>query len=154
VHEAATGLAGNGDALRDLADAGDRLSAMLAARTEVLGRLATNNTRLTHVVTEHATSFGQSLTDLRQLADSLKNVRGDTSVLLARGAQLLGQLGDIVANHKGDLDCTLKDLELLTDVATTPGRLAGLKTVLEVGPVAFDDLFDASDVDPIPGYPT
>src|SRR5207248_1197668 len=49
VHEAAVGVNGRADSFRGLADAGDKLSQMLVQRTAVLDRLATNNTRLTHV---------------------------------------------------------------------------------------------------------
>jgi phospholipid/cholesterol/gamma-HCH transport system substrate-binding protein len=153
VHEAAVGVNGRADSLRGLADAGDRLSQMLVQRTAVLDRLATNNTRLTHVVTEHSQSLSQSLSDLRLVAESLKNARGDTTVLLQRGSQLLGLAADLVAKHKADLDCDLKTLELVTDVTTTQHNLDGLRTVLTAAPVSFGELWDASDVDPIPGYP-
>jgi hypothetical protein len=66
----------------------------------------------------------------------------------------LGTAADLVAAHKADLDCDLKTLELLTDVTTTDHNIQGLQTVLTAAPVAFGDLWDASDVDPIPGYPT
>jgi phospholipid/cholesterol/gamma-HCH transport system substrate-binding protein len=153
VHEAAVGVNGRADSLRGLADAGDKLSQMLVQRTGVLDRLATNNTRLTHVFTEHSDSLAQSVSDLRQVAQTLKDARGDTTVLLQRGAQLLGTAADLVANHKADLDCDLKTLELVTDVTTTDHNLQGLQTLLSAAPVAFGDLWDASDVDPIPGYP-
>jgi phospholipid/cholesterol/gamma-HCH transport system substrate-binding protein len=154
VHEAAVGVNGRTDSLRGLADAGDKLSQMLVQRSSALDRLATNNTRLTHVFTEHSDSFASSVNDLRNIADSLKNARGDTTILLQRGSQLLGTAADLVAKHKADLDCDLKTLELLTDVTTTNQNLQGLQTVLSGAPVAFGDLWDASDVDPIPGYPT
>jgi phospholipid/cholesterol/gamma-HCH transport system substrate-binding protein len=153
VHEAAVGVNGRVDSLRGLADAGDKLSQMLVQRTAVLDRLSSNSTSLTHVVTEHSDSLAQSVSDLRQVADSLKNARGDTTILLQRGSQLLGTAADLVAAHKADLDCDLKTLELLTDVTTTDHNLQGLQTVLTGAPVAFGDLWDASDVDPIPGYP-
>ena len=153
VHEAAVGVNGRVDSLRGLADAGDKISQMLVQRTAVLDRLATNNTRLTHVFAEHSDSLAQSVSDLRNVAESLKNARGDTTVLLQRGAQLLGTAADLVAAHKADLDCDLKTLELVTDVTTTDHNLQGLQTVLSAAPVAFGDLWDASDVDPIPGYP-
>ena len=153
IHEAAIGVNGRVDSLRGLADAGDRLSQTLVQRSSVLDRLATNNTRLTHTFTEHSQSLSQSLSDLRQVADSLKNARGDTTVLLQRGAQLLGTAANLVADHKADLDCDLKTLELLTDVTTTQHNLEGLQTVLTASPVAFGNLWDASDVDPMPGYP-
>src|SRR5438105_6749776 len=153
VHEAAIGVNGRVDSLRGLADAGDRLSQMLVQRSAALDRLATNNTSLTHTFTEHSQSLSQSVSDLRQVAQSLKNARGDTTILLQRGAQLLGTAADLVAKHKGDLDCDLKTIELLTDVTTTQHNLEGLQTVLTASPVAFGDLWDASDVDPMPGYP-
>ena len=129
VHELAVGLDGRADDFRALTDAGDRISQTLAERTQALDRLATNNTKLTHTVTEHRDSFS-SITDLRNLAQSLKNARGNTDVLLERGAQLLQITADLVASHKADLDCDLKTLTLLTDVTTTPERLQGLATVL------------------------
>ena len=153
THAAAIGVNGRVDSLRGLADAGDRLSQTLVQRSSVLDRLATNNTRLTHTFTEHSQSLSQSLSDLRQVADSLKNARGDTTVLLQRGAQLLGTAANLVADHKADLDCDLKTLELLTDVTTTQHNLEGLQTVHTASPVAFGNLWDASDVDPMPGYP-
>jgi phospholipid/cholesterol/gamma-HCH transport system substrate-binding protein len=153
VHEAAVGVNGRVDSLRGLADSGDKLSQMLVQRTAALDRLATNNTRLTHVFTEHSDSLAQSLSDLRQVAQTLKDARGDTTMLLQQGSQLLGTAADLVAKHKADLDCDLKTLELVTDVTTTDHNLQGLQTVLTAAPVAFGDLWDASDVDPIPGYP-
>jgi phospholipid/cholesterol/gamma-HCH transport system substrate-binding protein len=152
VHEGAVGLQGRADSLQQLASAGDRISQMLVERSAALDRLATNNTRLTKVVTEHRDSLGNSLTELRQVAESLKNARGDTGVLLQRGAQLLAQTDAIVAAHKGDLDCDLKTLELVTDVTTTPQRLDGLRTILTVSPITFDQLWDATDL-PAPGDP-
>jgi hypothetical protein len=154
VHEAAVGVNGRVDSLRGLADAGDRLSQTLLQRSAALDRLATNGTSLTHTFTAHSQSLSQSLADLRLVAESLKNARGNTTILLQRGAQLLGTAADLVAAHKADLDCDLKTLELVTDVTTTQHNLAGLQTVLTAAPVAFGDLWDASDVDPIPGYPT
>jgi phospholipid/cholesterol/gamma-HCH transport system substrate-binding protein len=149
VHEAAVGLDGRVDSFRALTDAGDRISKTLADRTAALDRLASNNTRLTHTVTEHRDALS-AVTDLRKLADSLKQARGNTNVLLDRGAQLLQITADLVAAHKGDLDCDLKTLTLVTDVTTTPDRLQGLRTVLTVSPQAFDQLLDATDIEPGP----
>lgn len=148
LHEAAVGLNGRTDSLREMAEAGDKLSADLAQRTEVLDRLATNNTRITHVVTQHRESLGQSLTDLRQLAETLRNAQGDTSVLLDRGSQLLGLTADIVSRQKANLDCDLKTLAEVTDVATTPTQLTGLRALLDISPRAFAGVFDATDVEP------
>ena len=153
LREASVGLQGRTDSLRELTQSGDRLAATLAERTETLDRLATNNTRLTHVVTEHRGSLGQAVTDLRQVADSLKNARGDVSVLLARGSQLLGQTADLVAKHKGNLDCDLKTLERVIDETTTPYRLNGLRALLEFGPKAFDQLWDTRDVETVGPHP-
>ena len=133
----ATGLEGRVDSLRALAESGDKLTAALATRTSALDRLAANGTALTHVVADHSGSLGQSLTDLRNLADSLRQAKGDTAILLDRGSQLLTQVADVVAHQKGNLDCDLKTLELVTDETTTVARQAGLRALLRVGPVAF-----------------
>ncbi|HZN12875.1 MAG TPA: MCE family protein [Acidimicrobiales bacterium] len=150
---AATGLEGRTDSLRALAEGGDQLSAALATHTDALDRLADNGTRLTHVVAEHRGSLGSSLTDLRNVADSLRNAKGDTAVLLDRGSRLLTQVADVIANQKGNLDCDLKTLELVIDSATTPERVAGLRGLLRVGPTAFARLWDARDVDTTGPYP-
>lgn len=153
LEAAAVGLEGRADSLRALAEGGDTISAALASRTEALDRLADNNTRLTRVVAEHRGSLGQSLTDLRNVADSLRNARGDVTVLLDRGSALLTQVADVVGRHKGNLDCDLKTLEAVTDAATTPDRIAGLRALLRVGPVAFARVWDARDVDTEGPYP-
>lgn len=148
LDEGATALQGRVDSLRTLAEAGDRLSASLAARSEVLDRLATNGTRLTSVVADHRHSLGDSLSDLRVLAETLEEARGDTSVLLDQGSTVMTQLADLVAKHKGNLDCDLKTLELVTDVANTDRRIKGLGVLLDVGPKAFNQVWDATDVEP------
>lgn len=148
VHELAVGLDGRADDLERLAAAGDQLSASLATRADALDRLATNNTRLTRVVTEHRGSLGRSLTDLSLLAESLRRAEGDLTLLLDDGSAFLGQTADVVASQKGNLDCSLKVLEQLTDETTTPARLAGLRTVLTWGPAAFSRVWDARDVEP------
>ncbi|HVF75764.1 MAG TPA: MCE family protein [Acidimicrobiales bacterium] len=147
LHEGSVALQGRTESLRALADAGDRLSGALAARTEALDRLATNGTRVTDVVADHRNSLGQSLRDLRQLADTLKSASGDTTVLLDKGSQLVTQVADIVAKHKGNLDCDLKTLELVTDIANTDRRIKGLATLLDLGPQAFGQVWDATDVE-------
>lgn len=147
LREASVGLNGRAASLRALAEAGDRLSATLASRSEVLDRLATNNTRLTRVVTEHRSSLGQSLTDVRELAETLRTSSGDTTTLLDEGSDLMGRLADLVAKHKGNLDCDLKTLELLGDHTTTPERLRGLAALLDVGPRAFAGVWDSTDID-------
>ena len=148
VHELAVGLNGRTDSLRQLTEAGDDISKMLVARTDALDRLAVNNTRLTHVVTDHRGSLGESLADLRQLADSLKNARGDPAGLLDRGNKLLAQTADIVAHNKGNLDCSLKVLENVIDETSTPTRLDQTATLLRDGPGGLGAIWDARDVEP------
>jgi len=148
VHEAAVGLNGRTDSLRQLTQAGDQLSTTFAARTPALDRLATNGTSLTHVVAEHRGALGQSLTDLHQVADALRNAKGDTALLLDRGSQLLTQAGDLVASQKKNLDCDLKILEVLTDETSTPRRQQELSALLTIGPTAFNGVWDTRDVEP------
>jgi len=148
VHELAQALAGRGDSLRQITIAADDLSATFAAKTDVLDRLATNNTRLTHVLGDHATDFGQALTNLSQLADSLRNANGNTAVLLDQGSQLMGQLADLVDTEKGNLDCVLHDLGDLIDATSTPERLQGTSDLLELGKPAFDLVVAATDHEP------
>lgn len=147
LREAAAGLEGRTDSLRQLAEAGDVLTASLAERTEVLDRLAANQARVTRVVADHRTSLGQSLTDLRQVADSLRNAQGDTSVLLDRGSRLLAETAALVASQKGNLDCDLQVLEKVIEMSTTDARIRGLRALLDVGPVAFARVWDASDLE-------
>ena len=148
VHELATGLDGRSEALRELAVAGDDLAATFAAKTETLDRLAVNNTRLTSVMTEHRDDLASSVVSLRQLSETLKTSRGDTGVLLDRGAELLTQTADLVAAEKANLDCDLKILEQLIDETTTPRRLAELRALLQIGPRAYAGLYDTVDLEP------
>lgn len=148
VHELALALNGRGDSLRDLTIAADELSTTFAAKTDVLDRLATNNTRLTHVLGEHADDFGQALTNLSLLAESLRNANGDTTVLLEEGSQLMGQLADLVASQKSNLDCVLHDLGDVIDMTSTPERLAGTEYLLIHGKEAFDLVVAATDQGP------
>jgi phospholipid/cholesterol/gamma-HCH transport system substrate-binding protein len=145
VHELALALDGRADSLRQLTLASDELTQTFAAKTDVLDRLATNNTKITHVLGEHATDFGQSLTNLRLLADSLKNANGDQAVLLDQGSQLMGQLADLVDAEQGNLDCVLHDLGDVIDLASTPDRLAGTQFLLENGKAGFDLVVEATD---------
>ena len=148
IHELAQALNGRGDSLRNLTVAADDLSQTFAAKTSALDRLATNNTRLTHVLGVHANDFGQALTNLSLLADSLRNANGDTAVLLDQGSQLMGQLADLVDAEKGNLDCVLHDLADVIDVSSTPARLKGTAHLLEVGKTAFDLVPNATDIGP------
>jgi phospholipid/cholesterol/gamma-HCH transport system substrate-binding protein len=154
LREASIGLQGRTDSLRELTQSGDKLAASLAERTEALDRLATNNTRLTRVVTEHRASLGQAVSDLRQLADTLDSAKGDVGVLLDRGSRLLGETANIVANQKGNLDCSLKVLQLVIERTSTPEQLAHLTALLRIGPQAFDQSWAAREIEttgPFPG---
>jgi phospholipid/cholesterol/gamma-HCH transport system substrate-binding protein len=145
IHELAAALNGRADSLRALTTASDELSATFAAKTDVLDRLATNNTRLTHVLGDHAGDLGQSLTNLSQLADSLRNANGNTAVLLEQGSQLMGQLADLVGTEKGNLDCVLHDLSDVIDASSTAERLDGLDYLLGNGKSGFDLVVAAID---------
>lgn len=143
--ELAIGLEGRSETLRTLAESSDRLAATFAERSDLLDRLATNNTRLTRVVTQHRGSLGSSITDLRRVAETLRAARGDTSVLLQRGSVLMTQAADLVAANKRELDCSIKVLDLLIDETTTPRRLQELSALLDIGPKAFNNLNDVID---------
>jgi ABC-type transporter Mla subunit MlaD len=144
----ALALNGRGDSLRQLTLANDQLAATFAAKTEALDRLSTNNTTLTHVLAEHADDFGQSLTNLSLLAESLKNANGDTAILLDQGSQLFGQLADLVDAEKGNLDCVLHDLADVIDVSSAGNRVARTGDLLANGKQAFDEVFSTRDEEP------
>jgi phospholipid/cholesterol/gamma-HCH transport system substrate-binding protein len=145
VHDAAIGLNGRSDSLRAMAESGDKLSATLVTRTQALNQLITNNTKLTHVVTDHRQSLGQSLTDLRQVAATLQAAQGDTNQLLDKGTPLLQQVADIVAAQKGNLDCSLKYLNQLIDLTSTPRKVNELTALLDLGPTGFADVWSTLD---------
>lgn len=148
IHELAVGLANREEALRQLTLAGDTLSESFAERTDALDRLATNNTRLTRVVSEHRGSLGQSLDDLRALSATLRDAEGDLLAILEEGSELAGRTAEVVAHQKGNIDCILSDLEAVLEVATTDIRIEGLRTLLDVGPDAFAGVWDTRDVEP------
>ena len=52
--------------------------------------------------------------------------------MYASAAQLLGQVADVVANQKGNLDCDLKVLELVLDRTTQQQQLDYLRALLVV----------------------
>jgi phospholipid/cholesterol/gamma-HCH transport system substrate-binding protein len=147
IHELALALNGRAQSLRDLTTNGDELAATFAAKTDVLDRLARNNTILTHVLAEHRLSLGQSLTNLKLLADSLKNASGDTATVLDQGSQLFTIVANLVSDEKGNLDCILKDLVPVIDMTTTDAELQGLATLLEQGYTGFHDVFLTRDIE-------
>ena len=148
LHELAVALNGRAEALRRLAISGDELAATFAAKTELLDRLATNNTRLTRVVTRHRGSLGQSLTNLREVAASLRAASNDTTLLLDRGSQLMGRTADLVGASKANLDCLLRDLEDVIDLSTSDRQLGNLRTLLRDAGPAFAGVWDSRDTEP------
>ena len=148
VHELSLALHERGDDLRRLTESSASLAATFAERTEVLDRLATNNTRLTAVVARHRGSLGQQLTDLRDLAESLERADGDTAVLLERGSRLTRELGDLVSDQKRNLDCTLRGLGRTIQVAGKPERVDDLRRTLQIAPEGFSRVWSARDVLP------
>ena len=97
---------------------------------------------------EHATDIGDALTNLSLLAESLRNANGDTAVLLDEGSQLMGQLADLVADQKGNVDCILHDLADVIDATSTPDRLSGTAYLLENGKPGFDLVVNSLDHEP------
>jgi phospholipid/cholesterol/gamma-HCH transport system substrate-binding protein len=148
IHELSVGLAGRGPALRDMTASFDTLTAAFADRTDQLDRLAENNTRITRVLADHRLSVGQSITNLRAVAESLRNAKGDLEQLLAVGPDFLRTTADLVAEEKQALDCILTDLAPLLTTAATGSRIESLETLLELGPTAFGYVFSAIDREP------
>jgi phospholipid/cholesterol/gamma-HCH transport system substrate-binding protein len=147
LEELATGINGTTGSLRTLIQSGDRLSSALVTRTAALNQLLTNSTKLVHVVTDHRDSLNQSLLDLSQVAATLQGIQPTTNQLLGTANPLLKTLADLVAAQQGNLDCTLKGLNPLLDLISTPRKLKELTTLLDVGPKAFGGVFDSRDVD-------
>lgn len=147
VHETATGLDGRADSLRQLATAGDKLTAVLASRTAALDRISANGGKLTKALADHRVSLGASLDNLAALNDALANAKGDLGVILDKAAPLTKQLADLVGNHKAELDCDLKVLEVVIDHATTPINVDGLRALLTWAPAAFAGIWDSRDVE-------
>jgi len=148
MHELALALNGRTDSLRQLTTSLDELTATFAQKTDVLDRLAVNNTVITHVLATHADELGQSLTNLRLVADTLAAANGDTTKLLDQGSQLIGRLADLVSDEKGNLDCTLHDLADLTALTGSPEQIGNLQQLLTVGPQGFSTLALTIDQQP------
>ena len=147
LHELALALDGRGDDLREMTEASDTLAATFAERTDALDRLAENNTRLTRVLAERRTAFGQTVTDLAALAESLRNASGDTQVLLDRGTQLLAEVGDLVSDARPSLDCVLGNLVTVNDRAAAPAQLDNLALHLDIGPAAYAQFATTQDIE-------
>jgi phospholipid/cholesterol/gamma-HCH transport system substrate-binding protein len=148
VHNVAEGLDGREDSLRQLATAGDKLTSTLASRTEALDRISANGGKLTHVMAEHRASLGAVLDNLADINAALAASKGDIATLLDEGTPLLNQLADIVGNHKAELDCDLKVLEVVVVHASTDKQVAGLRALLTWAPAAFGAIWDTRDIEP------
>lgn len=147
LHELAVGLNDSSDSLRTLVQSGDRLSGALVTRTRALDQLLTDSTRLVHVVTDHRDALTQQLSDLRQLAATLQSIQPTTNRLLDTASPLFQTVAGLLAAQQGHLDCTLKGINPILDLLTTPRKQKELTTLLDVGPRAFGGVFDSRDVD-------
>ena len=148
VHELAVALEGRGETLRDLTVSSDALLKTFAERTELLDSLSSNSTRLTRTVTERRAAMSSAVADLAALAETLRAVEPDTTVLLERGTELLGQTADLVADVKDDLDCILHDLDDVVELATTDENLENLRATLERGPEGLNYVWMTRDTEP------
>jgi phospholipid/cholesterol/gamma-HCH transport system substrate-binding protein len=147
VHELALGLDGRGQDLRDLTTGFDQITATFAARTDALDRLAENSTRITKVLADHRLSIGQSISNLRAVAGSLRSSKGDLQELLRSGPAFLTQTADLVAEQKRNLDCLLTDLAPVLHMAGAE-HVQDLAVLLEKGPLGFGYVFSALDREP------
>lgn len=145
VHELAAALEGRGESLRTITESVDRLTASFVERTEQLDRLAENNTRLTAVLAEHRLSLGQSLANLRAVAETLRDADSDTRRLLDLGPDFLGVTADLVADQKRNLDCLLTDLAPVLRTLNQSDNLSNLEETLIKGPTAFGYAAMATD---------
>jgi phospholipid/cholesterol/gamma-HCH transport system substrate-binding protein len=148
VHELAVALEGRGETLRDLTVSSDALLATFAERTELLDSLSANSTRLTRTVTERRAAMSSAVADLAALAETLRAVEPDTTVLLDRGTELLGQTADLVADVKDDLDCILHDLNDVIELTGTDANLENLRATLERGPAGLNYVWMTRDDEP------
>jgi phospholipid/cholesterol/gamma-HCH transport system substrate-binding protein len=137
VHELSLALDGRGESLRSLTTSMDRLTASFVERTDQLDRLAENSTRITGVVADHRLSLGQSIANLRAVAETLRAADGDTRVLLDLGPDFLTTTADLVADQKRNLDCLLTDLAPVLSTLAQPEQLDDLAQTLQQGPLAF-----------------
>jgi phospholipid/cholesterol/gamma-HCH transport system substrate-binding protein len=137
IHELSLALDGRGESLRSLTTSFDTLTSSFVEKTDQLDRLAENSTRVTKVLADHRLSFGQGITNLRAVAETLRNANGDTSVLLDLGPDFLGTTADLVSDQKRNLDCLLTDLAPVLRTLNGPAPLEDLALTLEQGPLAF-----------------
>jgi phospholipid/cholesterol/gamma-HCH transport system substrate-binding protein len=137
VHELSLALDGRGDSLRTLTASIDQITSSFVERTDQLDRLAENSTRVTKVVADHRLSLGRSITNLRAIAETLRDANGDTQVLLDVGPDFLRTTADLVADQKRNLDCLLTDLAPILRTINGDQQLSDLAQTLQNGPLAF-----------------
>ncbi len=148
IHELAVALEGRSDSLRDLTVSSDALLQTFVDKAELLDSLSANSTRLTRTVTEKRASLSSAISDLADVAETLRAIEPDTNVLLDRGTELLGQTADLVADVKQNADCILSDLDDLIDLTTTDANLDNLGYVLDNADIGFGYVFMTRDEDP------
>jgi virulence factor Mce-like protein len=147
VAQLSIGLQGTADSLRTLIQSGDRLSGALVTRTQALNQLIVSSTALVHEVTDHRASLDESLVDLSQVAATLQAIQPSTNQLLDTASPLFQTVANLVGASEGNLDCTLKGLNPLLDLTSSPAQLKDLSTLLDVGPQAFAGVNDSVDFD-------
>ncbi len=148
IHELAVALKGRSGTLRDLTVSSDSLLQTFADRAELLDSLSENSTRLTRTVTERRESLSSAISDLADVAETLRAVEPDTNILLDRGTELLGQTADLVSDIKQNVDCVLSDLDDVIDLTTTDANLGRLGYLLDNADLGFGFVFMTRDTEP------
>lgn len=148
VHELAVALDGRSQSLRDLTVSSDALLQTFVDNSDLLDSLSENSTRLTRTVTERRASLSSAISDLADVAATLRAVEPSTNVLLDRGTELLGQTADLVADVKQNADCILSDLDGVIDLTTTEENLEGLRYLLDFADVGLGYVFMTRDTEP------
>lgn len=148
IHELAVALEGRSDTLRDLTVSSDALVQTFVDKAELLDSLSANSTRLTRTVTEKRGSLSAAISNLADVAETLRTIEPDTNVLLDRGTELLGQTADLVSDVKQNLDCVLSDLDDVIDLTTTDANLGNLEHVLDFADVGLGYVFMTKDTEP------
>ncbi|MDP1820701.1 MAG: MCE family protein [Acidimicrobiales bacterium] len=148
LHELSLALSGRGQALRDITTSFDTLTQTFVERTDQLDRLAENSTRVTRVLADHRLSLGRSISNLRAVAESLRNAQGDLRNLLEIGPGFLRTTADLVADQKQNLDCLLTDLAPTIRTTGDAESLEDVEALLLNAPTAFGYVFNAVDQEP------
>jgi phospholipid/cholesterol/gamma-HCH transport system substrate-binding protein len=137
------GLGGRGDELHDALAALDPLSKALADRTAELNSLAVSGDRLGTAFDETAPQFVTGLKGFGRVSAALGRGSGGLERLLVSGATYIGDLGDLVAAHKADLDTTIRYLAETTRVSYD--HLKSVEDTLDFLPLLLDTLVQSYD---------